>query len=108
MFREKTVSVNRLLKGALFVGNTYHIFILIPIQSWNPSVRVTVQDSEFHGAAKASRNWGKEKHAISVGSARVSRDNSERITCTCHGLLSNPGNTKVDFQTRQSVGQNIK
>lgn len=47
-------------------GDTYHILIVIPLLSWNPSVRVTVPDSKLHGAAKGASNWRRKSRQASV------------------------------------------
>lgn len=65
MFLEKC-SLQAEVSGArvpryLWAGDTHHVLIVIPLLSWNPSVRVTVSDSKLHGAAKGAGNWRRKQ-----------------------------------------------
>lgn len=54
----------------LWAGDTHHVLIVIPLLSWNPSVRVTVPDSKLHGAAKRAGNWRRKSRQASVSGQR--------------------------------------
>jgi len=72
-------------QSACPAGETHHVLVIIPLLSWNPSVRVAVPDRKLHGAAEGACNWGRKGRRARVRAAAGMGLRPQRRAPSAHG-----------------------